>query len=133
MLNNSSGAFSKKTPKHTNPAEYSLPDLEPADHWLNAKLYSQDVADGHLNNLWTSNETSFRNVSYDLDWRTYQDLAEHSDWHVKNNTFGSGQKGYDKLFIHMELMYEGMIAGMSFLESHNYALKKGPQLFVHLD
>ncbi len=127
MLNNSSGPFSRKTPKQTNPALFSLPDRQPFDQWMNAKLSSEEIAKGNLNNIWSSNETDFRNQPYDLDWRTYQDLAEHANWHVEHNTFGGGEEGYRKLFIHQELMYEGMMAGMSFLEGHQYALKRGPQ------
>ncbi len=126
MLQNSSGPFSKKTPKGTNPANFSLPDKQEKDEWLNAKLYSEDVEAGNLNNLWTSNETDFRQSQYDLGWETYKDLADHANWHVQNNTFGSGEEGYRKLFMHQELMYEGMMAGMSFLEGHEYSLKKGP-------
>lgn len=126
MLHNSSGAFSRKTPKHTNPANYSLPPRQPIDNLIDPKLTSEDVAVGNLDNLYISPVAGFRNTSYDLSWRTYQDLAEHANWHVENNTFGGGEDGYRRLFIHQELMYEGLLAGMSFLESHEFSLKRNP-------
>ena len=127
MISNSSGPFSKKTPKHTNPADYSLPEYQEKDNLIDPKLTVEQIKSDNLDNLWISPQTDFRNVSYDLDWRTYKDLADHADWHIRNNTFGSGPEGMQKLFVHQELMYEGMMSGMSFLEGHNYALKKGPK------
>ncbi len=127
MLSNSSGPFSKKTPKGTNPALFSLPPREPKDNLIDPILTCEQIEAGNLDNLYVSPETDFRNVSYTLDWRTMKDLADHADDHVRNNTFGGGEEGFEKLFLHQELMYEGMLAGMSFLEAHEYALRKGPQ------
>lgn len=127
MLQNSSGPFSKKTPKGTNPSLFSLPERQPKDNLIDPLLTCEQIESDNLDNLYVSPETDFRNVRYDLDWRTYQDLADHANQHVIDNTFGGGSEGYEKLFLHQELMYEGMLAGMSFLEAHIYALKKGPQ------
>ncbi len=131
---NSSGPFSKKTPKQTNPANFSLPPREEKDNLIDPKLTSQDIVDGDLDNLYISPVASFRNTSYNIGWRTMQDLAEHANQHVINNTFGTSnsnlelaEEGNFKLFIHQELMYQGLLAGMSFLDSHKYALKWGPQ------
>ena len=127
MLQNSSGPFSRKPPKGTNPAKFSLPGREPIDDIIDPIVTSEDVINGKLDDLYTSPMSTFRNTSYDLDWRTYRDLADHSNFHVQNQTFGSGSEGEKKLFIHMELMYQGLLAGMSFLESHKYSLRLGPQ------
>ncbi len=131
-LQNSSGPFSRKTPKDisgrdlTNPALFGIASRLPKDDLIDPQLTSEDVVRGNLKNLYISPVAGFRNTSYDLNWRTYQDLAEHSNDHVRNNTFGTGEVGREKLLEHQSLMYDGLLAGMSFLESHKYALRLGP-------
>lgn len=131
-LFNSSGPFSKKTPRDisgrelTNPALFGIASRLPKDDIIDPILTQEQVDKGDLHNLYISPTVSFRNVPFDLGWRTYQDLAEHANMHVKNNTFGTGQEGYDKLLMHQDLMVDGMLSGMSFLEAHKYALKVGP-------
>lgn len=128
MLSNSSGSFSIKKPRHTNPANYSLPPRQSKDDILNPIITSEDVIKGDLKNLYTSTSSGFRNQPYDLGWRTYKDLADHANMHVINNTFGaSGQESRDKLLQHQTLMFNGMLSGMSFLRAHKYALRFGPK------
>jgi len=124
---NSSGAFSLKTPIGTNPADFSLPDRQPKDDFLDPIVSSDDYANGDLHNLYTSTSASFRNQPYTLDWNTERDLADHANQHIINGTFGQGDDAYFKLLEHQTLMYNGMMAGMSFLEAHIYALKVGPK------
>lgn len=133
-LQNSSGRFSKKTPRHTNPANYSIPDRQPIDQLIAPILTSEDVLTGNLQNLYISPVASFRNTSYDISWRAKKDLGDHSDYHIRNNTFGTSNpnpilaaEGGQKLLLHQELMYDGLLAGMSFAKSHTYALRFGPQ------
>lgn len=127
MLQNSSGPFSRKTPRSTNPSKFSLPPRTQLDNITDPIVSEQDMKNDNLSNLYTSTSSGFRNVSYDLDWRTYKDLAEHADNHIINNTFGSDPEGQKKLLEHQELMFNGILAGMSFLESHKYALRVGPK------
>ncbi len=124
---NSSGPFSKKTPIGTNPALFSLPERQEKDNLIDPILTSKEIARDDLSNLWISTMTGFRNQRYDLDWRTYKDLAEHANMHVINKTFGEGPDAQEKLLNHQEFMYNGMMAGMSFLEAHKYALRVGPK------
>ena len=129
---NSSGRFSKKTPRTTgpeitNPALYAIPERQDKDNIIDPILTSNDIRKGDLSNLYISPVSAFRNTSYDLSWRTYRDLAEHSNMHVINKTFGDGIDAAKKLDMHQELMYDGLLAGMSFLEAHKYALRVGPQ------
>ncbi len=126
-MNNSSGPFSRKQPRSTNPALFSLPPRQEIDNILNPIVSEDDMAKCDLRNLYSSTQSSFRNQSWQLDWRTERDLADHADWHVKNNTFGGGPEGFNKLLDHQTLMYNGMLAGLSFLKAHEYALKVGPQ------
>ena len=132
-FHNSSGPFSRKIPRSvsgresTNPALYSLPDRQDKDNLIDPLLTSEDVAKGDLRNLYISPVAGFRNTSYDIGWRAERDLAEHANNHVLNNTFGTGPEGEKKLLEHQTLMYDGLLAGMSFLESHKYALRIGPQ------
>lgn len=132
-LSNSSGGFSKKTPKDvsgrdlTNPSLFGIASRLPKDDLIDPELTSNDVARGDLHNLYISPVAGFRNTSYDLGWRTMQDLAAHSNEHVINGTFGSGQEGLEKLRAHQELMYNMLLAGGSFLEAHKYALLHGPK------
>ncbi len=131
-LSNSSGGFSKKTPKDvsgrdlTNPELFGIASRLPKDDIIDPILTSEDVAKGNLDNLYISPVASFRNTSYDIGWRAEQDLADHSNFHVIHETFGPGEEGMQKLLIHQELMYDGILAGMSFLEAHKYALRRGP-------
>ncbi len=137
---NSSGPFSRKTPKDvsgrdlTNPALFEIASRLPKDDLIDPELNSIDVARGDLHNLYVSPVAGFRNTSYDVSWRTYRDLAEHSNNHILNNTFGTSSlnpvlaaEGMQKLLEHQTLMYDGLLAGMSFLESHKYALRLGPE------
>lgn len=123
---NSSGPFSRKTPRHTNPALFSLPPRQEIDNLIDPNITPEQIDNDDLSNLYISPVAGFRNVSYDLGWRTYQDLAAHSNMHVINKTFGEGIEAEQKLIQHQELMYNGMMAGMSFLEAHKYALRVGP-------
>ncbi len=130
-MQNGSGSFSRKTPrsqgrKDTNPAIFSIPDRQPKDNLIHPLLTSDDIENDNLDNLYATTESGFRNTRYDLDWRTLQDLAEHSNFHVVHNTFGSDELGMANLLMHQELMYDGLLAGMSFLRAHKYALKVGP-------
>lgn len=129
-MQNSSGSFSLKTPHHTNPANYSLPDRQPIDQLLNPIVTGEDLENRNLQNLYTSNMSQFKNTSYDIGWRYEKLMAEHSNFHVTNKTFGDSNtiEGYEKLLNHQTLMYNGILAGMSFLESHKYALEKGPKV-----
>ncbi len=120
---NSSGPFSRKQPRSTNPANFSLPDRQQKDNFLNPIVSEDDMANCDLRNLYSSTQSSFRNQSWQLDWRTERDLADHANDHVKNKTFST----MDELLTHQTLMYNGMLAGMSFLKAHEYALKVGPQ------
>lgn len=131
-FHNSSGPFSRKRPRSvtgresTNPALFSLPDRQDKDNLIDPILTSEDVAKGNLKNLYASTMSGFRNTSYDIGWRAERDLAEHANNHVLNNTFGTGLEGEKKLLEHQELMYDGLLAGMSFLEAHKYSLRVGP-------
>ncbi len=124
---NSSGPFSRKTPNSTNPANFSLAPRQEIDNLIDPELTSEDIVRDDLQNLYISPVAGFRNTSYDISWRTYQYLAEHSNYHVEHKTFGSGKEGMQKLLKHQELMYDGLLAGMSFLNAHKYALKLGPK------
>lgn len=126
MLQNSSGPFSRKTPRFTNPANFSLPPREPIDDILDPIVSEEDFANDDLHNLYSSTSASFRNQAYDLGWRTYKDLADHANQHVIDGTFGTGPEAEKKILEHQTLMYNGMLSGMSFLEAHKYALKLGP-------
>lgn len=123
---NSSGPFSKNTPIGTNPAVFKLPPRQEIDEIIDPNITPEQVANDNLINLYISNVTAYRNQSFDLDWRTYKDLAEHSNMHVINKTFGDGPIASQKIIEHQELMYNGMLAGMSFSQAHKYALRVGP-------
>ncbi len=125
---NSSGPFSKNRPIGTNPALFSLPHRQEIDNLIDPNITPEEIAHNNLSNLYISPVAGFRNQSFDLDWRTYQDLAAHSNMHVVNKTFGEGVEAYNKLKQHQELMYNGMMAGMSFSEAHKYALRVGPKV-----
>jgi len=131
-LSNSSGPFSRKTPRDvsgrelTNPSLYRIASRLPKDDLIAPELTRNDIARGDLRNLYISPVASFRNTSYTIGWRTMQDLAAHSNEHIIKNTFGTGQEGLDKLQVHQELMYDMILAGGSFLEAHKYAIKHGP-------
>jgi hypothetical protein len=131
-LSNSSGPFSRKTPKDvsgrdlTNPSLFGIASRLPKDDLITPELTRNDIERGDLRNLYISPVAGFRNTSYTIGWRTMQDLSAHSNFHVTNGTFGTGQEGLEKLRAHMELMYSGLLAGMSFKESHQYAIKHGP-------
>lgn len=112
---NASGAISPNPPEGTNPERYGLP---PRTDLLYPVVYGSDVKAGNLTNLYKTPMTAFRNSQYDLDFNTYDDLAAHSRFHLENKSFGTGDEALGKLFIHQELMFEGILAGMSFLESH---------------
>ena len=127
MLQNTSGPFSRKTPRSTNPANFSLPPRQQIDAVIDPIISQEDFARGDLRNLYTSNSASFRNQSYDLDWRTKQDLADHEHMHVREQTFGTGPEAQEKILEHQTLMFNGMLSGMSFLEAHKYALRVGPK------
>ncbi len=138
-LQNSSGPFSRNTPRDvsgrplTNPGLFGIPDRQEKDNLIDPKLTSEDIAKGDLRNLYISSVVGFRNTPYEVSWRTMNDLRDHANMHVKNNTFGTknldpklADEGLQKLLVHQELMYDGLLAGMSFLEAHKYALKLGP-------
>ena len=131
-LYNSSGPFSKKTPRDvsgrimTNPSLFGIASRLKKDDLIDPELTSDDVAKGDLKNLYISPVASGRNTAYEVGWRTMQDLRDHANMHVKAGTFGSGDEGLQKLLAHQTLMYNGLLAGMSFLESHKYALRLGP-------
>lgn len=127
MFHNSSGPFSRKTPRHTNPEKYQLPPREPIDAVIYPIVTSKNVVDGNLKNLYTTPMAGFRNTSYVVSVQLMRTLAAHANMHVLANTFGSDFIGQKKLLEHQTLMYNGLLAGMSFLESHKYALKFGPQ------
>lgn len=125
-FHNSSGPFSRKTPRHTNPQIYELPPREPIDVVIKPIVTNEDVVVGRLKDLYSTPMASFRTESYVVSVELMRTLAAHSDMHVAANTFGSGIEGQKKLLEHQSLMYDGLLAGMSFLESHQYALKNGP-------
>jgi hypothetical protein len=131
-LHNSSGPFSRKAPRHqgrqsTNPALFSLPERQEIDNLIDPKITTEDLAVGNLRHLYSSPESQFRNTSYEIGWQAQRDLADHANQHFINGTFGTGEEGRLKTIEHQTLMYNGMLAGMSFGESHRYALAKGPQ------
>ena len=125
-FHNSSGLFSRKTPRHTNPQIYQLPTRLPKDNIIDPIVTDKDVITGNLKNLYSTPMASFRTESYVVSVELMRTLAAHSNMHVANNTFGTGFEGQKKLLDHQSLMYDGLLAGMSFLESHKYALKNGP-------
>lgn len=130
---NSSGPFSFKKPRGTNPALFSLPEYQPKDELIDPLLTSDQVARGDLHNLYISPVKSFRNTAYVIGWETERVLADHANQHIINGTFGTGPEGIQKLIEHQTLMYNGLLAGMSFLESHKYALRNGPSPVSELD
>ena len=130
---NSSGPFSFKTPRGTNPALFSLPEYQPKDELINPLLTSNQVARGDLHNLYISPVATYRNTGYVIGWETERVLADHANQHIINSTFGTGQEAMQKLIQHQTLMYNGLLAGMSFLESHKYALRNGPSPVTDVD
>lgn len=50
------------------------------------------------------------------------ELAKHQNFHIDNHTFDTSAE----LAEHMQLMAIAMGQGMSFDQSHNFALKLGP-------
>lgn len=108
---NSSGSFSLKTPKHTNPEIYRLPDRQPKDNLLDPQTLDSST-------MW-----AFRNTPFVISDEMTRDLAEHSNFHVRNKSFSTGLE----LLQHQELMYQGILSGLSFLKAHEFALRNGPK------
>ncbi len=112
---NSSGPFSLKTPRSTNPGIFRLPDRQPID----------DIIDPQ--SLDSSTMWAFRNTPFVISDAMMRDLAEHSNFHVRNKSFGTGPKADLELLQHQELMYQGILGGLSFLKAHEFALRNGPK------
>lgn len=117
-IQNTSGPFSRKDPKFTNPAIYGIPDKQAKDEWLQP---NSDITKSPF--------LSFRNVDFMLTNGQINALAEHYNMHIKNNTFGtsdSSLESMDKLLEHQELMAFKMLDGWGFDKAHKWAIKNGP-------